>query len=115
MAYIIHAAPRLTHKYRDGWAHEDQWGNPITFKVLAPRMTEAPGEEEYDEGGTHLYRVIGHKRMDKQAQVDALRSYFNGSKCRHEHDCCGCATTYANVRPVGRGQFSVRVRLTFNY
>lgn len=115
MAYIIHAAPRLTHKYRDGWAHEDQWGDSIQFKVLAGRMTELPGEEEYDEGGVYLARVVGHKRMDKKVQAEALRSHFSGSRCRHEYDCCGCASNYASVRYVGRGEFSVRIRTTYNY
>lgn len=113
MAHIIHAAPRLTHKYRDGWADEDQWGDPIAFKVLAGRMTEEPSG--YDDGGVYLARVVGHKRMDKALQADALASHFSGSSCQHEYDCCGCVSTYASARHVGGGEFSVRIRIGYNY
>ena len=113
MAHIIHAAPRITYDYDDGWSDEDQWGDPIAFKVLAGRMTEEP--TSYDDGGTYLARVVGHKRMDKDLQAHALRSHFSGSSCRHEHDCCGCPSTHASVRHVGRGEFSVRIRISYNY
>lgn len=113
MPYTIYAAPRLTWRYRDGWAHEDQWGNPQRFKVLAPRVTRHA--EEYDEVDTVLYRVIGDKRADQKLQAKALNDYFSGSSCRHEYDCCGCVSTYASVRRVKPGIFSVLVSGTRNY
>lgn len=114
MAQHFHAARRWTYHYRDGAAHLDQWGQYLPFKMLgAPRLTEEA--QDYDEGDTLLYWVIGNKHADIEEQREALLDHFSGSNCRHEHDCCGCASRYASVRHVGRGRFTVRITVTFNY
>jgi hypothetical protein len=109
----ITASPRLTFGYRDGWSHLDSWGDSMKFKVLGGRIIEAGNS--YDEGGRVLYHVVGDKRADQATQLDALRSYFSGSSCRHEHDCCGCASTSASIKPIRPGLFTVLVRTSYNY
>ena len=114
MVTTFAASPRLTHGYRDGWDHLDTWGEELRFKLLgAGRVTRAP--VGYDDGGTVLYHVVGSKRADSQTQIRALYSTFGGSQCRHEHDCCGCASISARVRQVRPGLFTVHCRTSYNY
>lgn len=113
MASHIYPAVRLTHRYRDAWSHLDAWGEPMKFKALAHRTIREP--LDFDDGGVIGFTVIGDKRRDQLQQAEALREHFSGSRCRHEYDCCGCASHYASVRITGRGRFFVRVSTTFNY
>ncbi len=104
---------RKTHRYADGWADLDESRYLGRMKLTAPRVL-VPGNG-YDRGPVFIQRVrvpSGLKREDvKQALMDTL----GGSRCRHEHDCCGCASRHVQVRALGNRDFAVRTSLTFNY
>lgn len=104
---------RVTHRYRDGWAHEDQWRRLGDVKVLPARCVEEP--RDYDDGGVYLARAIIPRGMDPHAAKRALADTFSGSSCQHEWDCCGCESRYTSVKRVGRREFVLRTRVTFNY
>jgi len=105
MAHIIHAAPRLTHKFAPGYADMDDYGTYRAYKVLgAVTLRHGDGESYL---GTVRHRVIGHKSVRRSEQERALLDAFNVSRCRHEHDCCGCVHTTARVSQVKPGIFSV--------
>jgi len=111
--FTFNSSVRTTFKYIDGYRHLDAWAETYTFKALAHKRTaEATG---CDSGGAVVVRVIGDKRRDQARQAKALASYFSGSSCTHEHDCCGCPTSYVDVTRVKRGIFSVHVTTTYNY
>ena len=86
---------RETSTYRDGWAGLDSWAHIGTAKLLQQRMTREP--EGYDDGGAYLAKVIAP------------------SSCRHEHDCCGCPSTSASVKRTSAREYSVHLRVSYNY
>jgi hypothetical protein len=113
MAHHFTAETRLTHGYISGYSHLDAWGERFEFKALASKQVREP--DGYDNGGQHRLRVIGSKTKSQTKQVQALRDHYEYSGCHHEHDCCGCASTYASVTPVKRGIFSVLLTVSYNY
>jgi len=94
-------------------AESPETGNYYRFKALASRVwTQGNG---YDEGQSASFRVIGSKRLSQADQRRALLASIAGSRCTHDYDCCGCASTYAAIRIVKRGIFAVQTRTSYNY
>lgn len=77
---------RKTHKFRAGWAEEDQWELVGKVTVLASQKDR---EDEDGWADTLLVRVEA-KVVDHETVTTALEDTFSGSGCTHEHDCCGC-------------------------
>ena len=76
---------RLTHHYRNGWKHEDKWGDtPYEFRILSRRHTY----ERYGECRSDTLRVKGPKGLPLKLANELFNGYFANS-CRCEHDCCG--------------------------
>ena len=94
-------------------AESPKTGDYYRFKALASRVF-APGNG-YDEGRQESFRVIGSKRLSQADQRQTLSEHLNYSRCSHDYDCCGCASTYARVRKVKPGVFAVQARTTYNY
>ena len=94
-------------------AESPETGNYYRFKALASRVLK-PGNG-YDEGRQESFRVIGSKRLSQADQRQTLSEHLNYSRCSHDYDCCGCASTYARVRKVKPGIFAVQARTTYNY
>ena len=94
-------------------AESPKTGDYYRFKALASRVFE-PGNG-YDEGQKASFRVIGSKRLSQDDQRQTLSEHLNYSRCSHDYDCCGCASTYARVRKVKPGIFAVQARTTYNY
>ena len=94
-------------------AESPETGNYYRFKALASRVFE-PGNG-YDEGRQESFRVIGSKRLSQADQRQTLSEHLNYSRCSHDYDCCGCASTYARVSKVKPGIFAVQARTTYNY
>lgn len=94
-------------------AESPDTGEYYRFKVLASRVWSSGNG--YDEGSHSSFRVIGSKRLSQSDQRLALSASINRSSCNHDYDCCGCASTYALVRKVKRGIFSVEAQTTYNY
>ena len=88
-------------------------GNYYRFKVLGDRVWSLGNG--YDEGRSSSFRVIGSKRLSQDDQRQTLSDHITYSRCIHDYDCCGCASTYALVRKVKPGIFAVQARTTYNY
>lgn len=113
MAAMIYLRKRMTHKYRDGWSGLDQWNHVGTVKELAARRLEEP--RDFDDGGVVGITVRAPAALARTDLRDALASYYSGSSCQHEHDCCGCAFYRASVRRTGRRDYFIRVSIGYNY
>ena len=106
----------LTNGYASGWDHLNQHEFLTTAKATPMRQTRAP--EGYDDGGTAITFVTvpsGAGRRDSRVTTAALYHFFSGSNCRHEYDCCGCASRRADVRRHGRNTYRVAVTTSYNY
>lgn len=106
----INLYKRLSYKYRAGWSYLDEEVFIGTAKMLTPRKLEDNGID----GKLHITRVIAPAALggiDLSTHIATSLSY---SHCRHEHDCCGCATVGADVRRLSRRQYSVKLFTSYN-
>lgn len=101
------------HQYNAGWRHLEREEFTGTVKVLGP--THQSEGEGYDDGGSTRFRVVAPSALKRQDLSRAIAQTLGGSSCRHEHDCCGCATHRASVRRVSPREYSVKVSISFNY
>jgi len=68
-----------------------------------------------------LGRVVDQKYIlinDKKIPGDlsqAICDTMGGSPCQHEHDCCGCPTTYVYIERTGEWRYTVQLNITLNY
>jgi hypothetical protein len=106
----INLFKRLTHKYRDGWRHLDNEVFVGTVKMLQPRKLEDHGID----GHAQLARVIAPASLGGVDLSYAIGSTLSSSHCRHEHDCCGCASVSADVRRLSRRHYSVKLFTSYN-
>jgi hypothetical protein len=104
---------RETHTYTSGWSHLDQWEHIGTAKMLQQRMTREP--DGHDDGGTYIAKVIAPRNLKGRDISRAIANSLGGSSCRHEHDCCGCPSTSASVKRTSPREYSVHLRVSFNY
>ena len=104
---------RETHTYTSGWDHLDSWNELGTAKMLKARMTREP--EGHDDGGAYLAKVIAPSHLKGRDLSRAIAQSVGGSSCRHEHDCCGCPSTSASVKRTSAREYSVHLRVSFNY
>ena len=104
---------RETSTYRDGWAGLDSWAHIGTAKLLQQRMTREP--DGHDDGGAYLAKVIAPSNLKGRDLSRAIAATMGGSSCRHEHDCCGCPSTSASVKRTSAREYSVHLRVSFNY
>lgn len=104
---------RLTHKYRDGWSTEDtrRWLGEMR---LTPRRL-VKDHDGMDGGAVHTLTATVPAGLDPKSVAQALRDTLGGSNCRHEHDCCGCASISVRARRTGRNRYSVVTTTNFNY
>ena len=90
---------RKTHGYVGTYRDLDQWETIGTFKVLGegPITWKDVDEEDYCYAGTRVYVVS----VESDARHDdirrALQDQYSSHGCAHEHDCCGCISTYATA------------------
>lgn len=96
---------RRTHKYRAGWSHLDEYDQIGMWRVIrkyneAVTYDEHGNEEEPDgfEPGPQVYLVSVSLRPDVPCDADdvkrSLMDTFTHSSCTHEHDCCGCVSSW---------------------
>jgi len=110
MASKIHLYKQLTHKYRSGWRHLDEEEYVGTVKLLPFRKTADDGID----GNRSVTRVIAPSALRGIDLSGAINDTLSGSSCRHEHDCCGCASTYTDVRRVSKREYAVVVHTYYN-
>lgn len=104
---------RTTHKYASAYAHLDESRYLGRMKLTKPRVIVAGNG--YDRGPTFIQRARIPSGIKREEAIQALMDTLGGSRCRHEHDCCGCATRHVQVRAIGTRDFAVRTSITFNY
>ena len=104
---------RNSHTYADGWSHLDDWQHIGTAKQLTPRQTTPP--DGHDDGGRYLAKVIAPRQLKARDLTRAIENSMGGSGCRHEHDCCGCPTTYARAKRTSSREYSVFISVSYNY
>jgi len=98
---------RLTYKHRSGWSELDSW--------------EEVGSVQLKPAKSILGRVVDQKYIlinDKKIPGDlsqAICDTMGGSPCQHEHDCCGCPTTYVYIERTGEWRYTVQLNITLNY
>lgn len=113
MTTTIHLYERQSHKYRDGWRDLDEHQYLGTVKMTGPTLVE-PGNG-YDRGDVVRHAVRLPVGMDPKAAAQALRDTLGGGRCRHEYDCCGCASRSVFTRLISPRRLSVTVRTSYNY
>ena len=90
----------------DNWVSE-------ALMVIGKRMTREP--DGYDDGGAYLAKVIAPRELKGRDLSRAIAATMAGSSCRHEHDCCGCPSTSASVKRTSAREYSVHLRVSYNY
>ena len=109
----VHAYARITHGYADGWRHLDQDRFVGTVRMTPAVQCEEP--DGHDDGGSYVQYARAPSGVSLDLLKQALRDTMGGSNCRHEHDCCGCASRYVSVKHVGSRRLVIRTRVSFNY
>jgi len=104
---------RETFTYASGWDELDSWAHIGTAKLLQQRMTREP--DGHDDGGAYLAKVIVPRELKGRDLSRAIANTMGGSSCRHEHDCCGCPSTSASVKRTSAREYSVHLRVSYNY
>ena len=105
---------RLTHHFAPGWSDLDDDRHVGTARLTPWRLARPP--QDYDDGGvyTSTATVRTQDRRAARAIERALADTLGGSRCRHEHDCCGCATTRAYARKISPREYSVYLSTYYN-
>lgn len=110
MTTKLHLYQRLTYKYRLGWDHLNSFDAIGTATMTAPRLVFDDGMD----GKMHTARVTAPATLGRQNIAKAISDTLTTSRCRHEHDCCGCATTRAQVTRLSRRQYGVKLFTDYN-
>ncbi len=104
---------RLTRLYVDGWRYLDEHRYLGTVKLLAGKTVDKGNG--YDRGPTFVNQVYAPAHLSSQNLTAAIADTLGGSRCRHEHDCCGCPSTLAIVRRRSRRTYVVRCTVYYNF
>jgi hypothetical protein len=99
---------RITFKFNDGWAGEDEWIHLGAAKVLQPRNHRFDGEY-----GTYTARVVVEYKLGDQDVSRSIEQTLSHG-CRCEHDCCGHVSESAQVRRVSRREYFAQIFQTRN-
>lgn len=113
MASYFDLSKRESQHYSDGWSHLDRWSDLGKAKALPMRQVREPSG--IDGGAVYLQRVIVKGNASRKDVAQALRDTMGGTSCRHEYDCCGCASTTVEVLPRRRHSYLVKTTVSFNY
>lgn len=130
---------RTTRKYRAGWAaSEDQWEDIGTVTRLTDPVEQFHPDDDPDDDGSssrcfqivqvsdvaeidaynEVHKPTPEERAAKDAALEkvqrALADTFSTSNCRHEHDCCGCWSYYAEAHHMRDGVWVIAIHGTMN-
>lgn len=112
---VVGISKRTTHKYRDGWSHEDRWQYLGALKLTPAKVTEEGNR--YDDGDTYVRfaRIPNISSKGFKLLKRGIQDTMGGSRCRHEFDCCGCASYSVKVERVRPRLVLIRTRVSYNY
>jgi hypothetical protein len=114
MATIIHLEKCLSYRYVGTCSHLDRWQSVGRAKVFPARLVREPGKDIAD-CGTYVLTAKIPAGQDPLASREALRDHFTSEGCHHDYDCCGCRSTWAEVRRIAGRTFSVKLHVSRNY
>lgn len=109
----VHCYKRLTHRYNLGWMHLDKSAYVGSVKMTPPKVVQEGNG--YDDGDVYVQYARIPGRADVAAVMQALRDTLTRSGCRHEYDCCGCASYSVSVERHSTRQLRIRTRVSYNY
>lgn len=108
---------RKSRRYVDAYGHLDDWEFVGSVRVTPPRMVREP--RDFDDGGSYVrwVRVPADvaRTVDPKTIRRALADTFSFHGCGHDYDCCGCSSVSASAERVGRRDWVLRERHSFNY
>ena len=84
-----------------------------TVRLTPPKMVREPSD--HDDGGKYVQYLRVPRNVNPGQLSQALRDTIGGSNCRHEHDCCGCATRYVRTKLVAPRKLKVTTSVSYNY
>ena len=103
---------RLTYRYNSGYSYLDE--HEYLGSAVAVAATSHKGNDEYWRN-TLLVKVSDCDGVEPDDMETALMDTFSGSRCRHEHDCCGCVnTSVSRVRELKDGHYALRMSYSRN-
>jgi hypothetical protein len=112
------AGRRTTHKYVGSYRHLDAWVHVGTVrhtpfrKVYDPRRDENAGLES---GPTFVAFARLPAGADMTLWRAAIEDSLSSHGCAHEHDCCGCPSHHARVRPYRGRVVRIILGVSYNY
>lgn len=104
---------RKTFQYDGGWAYLDQTVT-VGEALLTPPRTTRPRQYGSDNW-SYVQHATVRASVPEKIVVKALVDTFSGSSCRHEHDCCGCASRSVRVKRIGKRRYLVHTSVSYNY
>lgn len=111
----INISLRCTNRYELGYASLDEWRDIGSAKLLAPRNIRSD-YEYYTQDWTHrliVSRDVAARYSSNEIQR-AIGDTLSSSRCRHEHDCCGCVSYYASANRVRGREYLVKIHSSRN-
>jgi hypothetical protein len=111
--HTVYAYANTTNRYAAGWRHLDEDKFVATVRLTQPHMIKRG--MGYDEGDTYTQYVRVPRNVSTVELRRALRDTLGGSNCKHEHDCCGCATHRVSTKVVAPRRLLVRTQVSYNY
>ena len=111
--HTVHAYVNTTNHYADGWRYLDSDNFVATVRLTAPHMLKHGADR--DEGDTYTQYVRVPRGVNAGMLGQALRHTLGGSNCKHEYDCCGCATHRVSVKLTAPRRLLVRTQISYNY
>jgi len=109
---------RLTDRYVGTCSDLDSWRHVGMVRLTPARLTRqrgGPRGTDHSDDGAYLMHARIPRGQDPHESARALRDTLTVEGCHHEYDCCGCRSTRADVRRIGRRDFIVHVTVSRNY
>lgn len=110
---LIHLSQRLSRSYSPGWDHLDQWSPVGQIRVTPGRLVRQGNG--FDDGGTYVRYARLRPGQDWRLVARAVGDTLSTGRCRHEYDCCGCASTDTTARLIRPRLLQIRTNVSYNY
>ena len=108
-----HVYKFLTHAWAPGYSHLEESKLVGTIKLTPHKRTQRGNH--YDEGDSFTQHGRIPKGVNKRELAKAIVDTMSGSRCQHEYDCCGCATTRVEVKLLPKRRIFVHTAVSYNY
>lgn len=108
---------RKTNEYVGTFSHLDEWESVGSCDVLDMETTYLDTSDPCDPCNITLeVQVTAKDGTTDDDIIKAIKHSFSNSGCHHEHDCCGCISTYVqDVKKTSPNHFTVTQHNSRNY